>query len=292
MNLVVETDLGHDPDDFFALCYLHSAGANIRAILLTKGHPFQVELARFFCYKVGLSIPIGVASFDSENRQRVGFNKSLLNHYDYSNSARADAYGHEVAVRVLEEFPDCDFFICGPPKNFGRFLNFFPQARINRVTVQGGFLSYNLFDPTVRLSKFEGKETVPTFNLNGAKKETQQIVDFTNIKNLSFVSKNVCHTIVYDRERHKWMKEFPPENTADELFLKGMDLYLDKHPEKKFHDPTAAVCHLHPEIATWFPGRIYSKKGGWGTRSATLTNSRTIADINRVALWDYLKTRK
>lgn len=34
-NLIVETDIGHDPDDLFALCYLFSAGVNIKAILLT-----------------------------------------------------------------------------------------------------------------------------------------------------------------------------------------------------------------------------------------------------------------
>ena len=46
MNLIVETDIGHDPDDFFALCYLHSAGINIRAILVTIGHPYQIEIIR------------------------------------------------------------------------------------------------------------------------------------------------------------------------------------------------------------------------------------------------------
>ncbi len=36
-NLVVETDLGRDPDDFSALCYLISAGYNIVGITITPG---------------------------------------------------------------------------------------------------------------------------------------------------------------------------------------------------------------------------------------------------------------
>ena len=28
-ELIVETDLGHDPDDFFALCYLAAAGLSV-----------------------------------------------------------------------------------------------------------------------------------------------------------------------------------------------------------------------------------------------------------------------
>ncbi len=44
MNLIIETDIGHDPDDFFALCYLHSAGIKIRAILISIGHSYQTAI--------------------------------------------------------------------------------------------------------------------------------------------------------------------------------------------------------------------------------------------------------
>ena len=50
---------------------------------------------------------------------------------------------------------------------------------------------------------------------------------------------------------------------AQEIFVEAMDKYLEKHSEKKFHDPTAAVCHLHPEIGKWVQGKLYNSQGGW-----------------------------
>lgn len=61
MDLIVETDIGHDPDDFFALCYLVAAGVNVRAVLANPGDPDQLAITRYFCDRVGLKIPIGVA---------------------------------------------------------------------------------------------------------------------------------------------------------------------------------------------------------------------------------------
>lgn len=293
MNLIIETDIGHDPDDFFALCYFHSAGVNIRAILTTIGHPFQVELARFFCDYVGLDIPIGIASNKVIELKTGGihFHDRLLKRFGYRNDKIADGLGLDVLKRTLNQYPDCEFFVCGPPKSFGAFAGQIDRD-IERVTMQGGFLPYSLYKPRIILSKFERHLTVPTYNLNGARVESQAIINCPRIKNLSFVSKNICHTVVYNRERHDFVKSFPIKNKADELFVEGMSVYLEKHSEKKFHDPTAAVCHLHPEIATWFKGKLYSERGGWGTRKDEDCNSRIIADIDYEALWNLLGHRE
>ena len=64
MNVIINTDIGFDPDDFFALCYLYSAGVNIRAITISAGDPHQIALVKFFCKEVGLDIPIGVADLN------------------------------------------------------------------------------------------------------------------------------------------------------------------------------------------------------------------------------------
>jgi len=293
MNLIVETDIGHDPDDFFALCYLHSAGINIRAILVTIGHPYQIEITRFFCDCVGLNIPIGTATYEKPELKTggVNFHGRLLGYFKYKNDKPADGYGCDIIEATLKDYPDCQFFICGPPKNFGSFLKSHPDKNIDNVTVQGGFLSYLLYEPRIRLQKFEGHLTVPTYNLNGAKNDAQAIIDHKGMQKLSFVSKNICHTVVYDRERHKFIQSSSLKNKADSLFNTGMSLYLEKHTEKKFHDPTAAVCHVHPEIATWFKGKLYNERGGWGTRKDDACNSRIIADIDYEALWNCIGNR-
>jgi hypothetical protein len=42
IDLIVETGLGHDPDDFFTLCYLAAAGVRLRAITVVPGDRDQL----------------------------------------------------------------------------------------------------------------------------------------------------------------------------------------------------------------------------------------------------------
>ena len=300
-NVIIESDIGHDPDDVFAILYLHSAGVNIRAITVSKGQPHQLALIRFICKELGLDIPVGAVSLDVPQEKKfsggfegrplqeyVGFHYKMLSHFGYPYAGQADKLGHEVISDTLKEYPDSEVFVIGAPKNFSTYLKG-PKANIpiEQVTFQGGFIGYDVHNmPCKRLPKFEGKTTCPSFNPNGDVKGTQLIVDHPMIKKLRFVSKNVCHTILYNKEVHELMKSSLPKNRADELFLKGMDIYLEKHSEKKFHDPVAAVCMLHPEIATWVKGKLYREKGGWGTRLDPTSNSETIVSIDEDALWN------
>ena len=66
--------------------------------------------------------------------------------------------------------------------------------------------------------------------------------------------------------------------------MAGMDEYLRKHEAKKWHDPTAAALHLHPEMGTWVRGRVSKIEGGWGTLMDE-GGDRILADVDRDALW-------
>jgi inosine-uridine nucleoside N-ribohydrolase len=76
------------------------------------------------------------------------------------------------------------------------------------------------------------------------------------------VGKNVCHTVEFGPEQREMLRG---RCAASKLFCEAADLYLARHGSKKFHDPTAAVCHLHPEVAQWVRGRTVKRDGGWGT---------------------------
>ena len=293
MDLIVETDIGHDPDDYFTLCHLHAAGVRIRAILVSPGHRYQVAIARAFCAEVGLDVPVGIAKETSVVKTGgTSFHMALLRKMGHPTEADPDGFGHELLGGVLEDHPDSDVFICGPVKNVGRYMIEHPEREFGRVTMQGGFLGYDLHGHDVeRLPKFKGKVAVPTFNLNGSKDEGLFLASRAKVGDLRFVGKNVCHTILYDRARHEWMRRRKPSCRAMELFMEGMDLYLygKRHREKKFHDPTAAVCHLHPEIGTWVGGRLYREGGWWGTKVEEGTNTRVLADVDREGLWDFIR---
>jgi len=122
-----------------------------------------------------------------------------------------------------------------------------------RATVQGGFVPYNAHDrDVVRLERFEGRDRAGTFNLNGDVKAALAFIACGTPAR--FVGKNVCHTVVYDKAVHEAMRTVTPKQRAGELLREFMGVYLERHEEgKKFHDPTAAVCHLHPEVGRALP---------------------------------------
>lgn len=301
VKLIVETDLGHDPDDFFAICYLAAAGVDIRAITLVPGLPYQVALAKVIIRELGLDIPIGVSNekkskyntltkeFAScgtsyEEGASGGIHRDILNRY-YPNllQPKHDGLGHDVIADVLKESPDSELFIIGPATNVRKFLEQ-SNHKFKRITMQGGFLPYfmNLdIDRLPILDKFSGIEYVGTFNLNGDRKAVDLILNSSI--DCKFVGKHVCHTVEYNAGIHKCLQV---KNRASELFREAGDLYFKKHSEKKFHDPTAAVCHLHPEIATWCFGKPVKLESGWTTRPSD--KSYTITSIDYDKLWEHI----
>lgn len=304
MDLIIETDIGHDPDDVFAICYLHSVGVNIRAIVVAAGKkvqdkdeaPYMVALVKFLCKELGLDIPVGHFPNEAKlpiveaNRQHYGaFHIDLLEQYGHPLKAESDGTGQEVLTQAFKDYPNAELFICGPMLNTGRFLMQDEVTEITRATVQGGFLPYSVYSPSVRLKKFEGKNSFRTWNLDGSVQDAQTVIHAPNIKQRRFVSKNVCHTIIYDKEIHELVKDAPANNRADEIFRDGMELYLQKKSSKAFHDPAAAVCHLHPEIATWVKGDLLYdiSEGKWTTR-ANEAGDDIIGDVDRDTLWQHL----
>jgi pyrimidine-specific ribonucleoside hydrolase len=283
-DLIIETDLGHDPDDLFAICYLAAAGASVRAITVVPGDPDQMAVARLLAKVLGLDIPIGASHLTGRKPSSGGVHYALLRHYGSPRHAEPDGPGDEVIAAAFDRHPDAELFIIGPCTSTARYPAR-PDTRVpRRITMQGGFLGYHLHAPMVRLPEFEDREWMPTFNLNGDRKGAAVLLA-APVPDRRFVGKNVCHTILYDAAVHTSMPPPPPDNPAAELFRLAMDLYLEDHPAKKWHDPTAAVCHLHPEVGTWVRGRVTRIGGGWGT-VADETGDLILADIDRDALWE------
>ena len=282
MNLIVETDLGHDPVDFFAICWLISVGVNIRAILVTPGDPDQLAIANFIVKECGLNIPVGTDRLDRAKPSSGGVHHKLLDKYGYTRQGVHDGLGQNVMKDVIVQYPDCELFIIGPVTSVGQYLRENPAASF-RSTMQGGFLGYHQHNvPCEQLDKFKNLDCVPTFNLNGDRKGAMLYAE-ANIDR-RWVGKHVCHTIVYNSEIHARLAV--PKDRASELFKEGMSIYLANHDENKFHDPTAAVCCVYPEIATWVRGRTVKKGEGWGTELDG--NDRIIADVDRMQLWDHI----
>jgi pyrimidine-specific ribonucleoside hydrolase len=287
MNLIVETDIGRDPDDFFAICYFIMAGVDIRAITISPGDQDQVAVAKLILDEVGLDIPVGSAHPERTKNSSNEAHLKMIRKYGGAQRRPADGVGCDIIESTIAKYPDCELFICGPMENVGDYLRKAGSCPFKNVTVQGGFIGYDVHGQTVeRLEKFEGKTTVPTFNLNGDVRSALLLLEQPNLKR-RFVSKNVCHTILYDKNVHQRVVQANRPGIAAKLFRQFMDSYLQNQPVKAFHDPSAAVCHLHPDTATWFPGKLYREKGGWGTLPDN-GGDEIIIDINREKLWAHI----
>ena len=288
MDLIIETDIGHDPDDLFAICYLAAAGVNIRAILISPGDPDQIAIAKFVCDEIGLNIPIGVSHENRDKLSSGSIHHELLKKYGRPLEAKADGMGVDIITSVLGEYPDCQLFVIGPVTSIGRYLKNNPEAYFDAATMQGGFLPYSVCDANVRHPNFEGKDSMPTFNLNGDRESGVRFIA-ANIACRQMVGKNVCHTIMFDREQGKKICPKPgPGCRASSLFKEAADMYLEKHEGKKFHDPTAACLHLHSEIGTWLHGKTVKSGSGWTTVADSKNGDKILVDVDRDMLWGHL----
>lgn len=314
-DIVIETDIGRDADDFFALCYLLAAGVNVRSIVVSPGDKDQIAVAKFLLDKVGLyGVPVGSAKPDREKSSVGGMHPHLLKKHKWPERMQPDGFGPDVLKSAFGLYPNAELFCIGPLQSVGPYLMTNPDRTVSRSVMQGGFAGYHLHSPTVRLPKFEGLVTCPTFNLGGDKRSALHYVSTAQIKSKMFVGKNVCHSVVYTPEQlvdhQKVAAEGVTKSTAVaeaayRLFLEAMQLFFDLGaPHKAFHDPLAACLMLHPEIGTWIDGAVYYEKGEWGTKVDTPVRDapqgaiaddlftagphKVLVDVNREAFWQHV----
>ncbi len=284
MNLIVETDIGGDPDDLFAIAYLVAAGVDIRAILISPGDPDQIAIAKFICDQVGLNIPIGVSHLDRNKNSSGSIHHDLLKNYNYSLKAKSDGLGSDIVESTINSYPDSELFVIGPVSSIGKYFEKNPEAEVDRATMQGGFLPYSLYRPNVIHDKFDKCEWVPTFNLNSDRPNAVNFLN-ANILDRRMVGKNVCHTILFTKEVFEKREVGQVKNVAAwNLFEEAAILYFQRHDFKKFHDPTAACCHLFPEIGLWFEGRTIKIQSGWTTVSDNHGDA-ILAEVDHDKFW-------
>jgi pyrimidine-specific ribonucleoside hydrolase len=135
----------------------------------------------------------------------------------------------------------------------------------------------------MRLEKFKGKITCPTFNLGGDWRAAEYLTRGINppIKIRNFVSKNVCHGIFYNPEADALV----PRGAHPGLdFIKdGMNHYFKKHPGgKALHDVIAAAAAIEPEIGMWKPVSLYRKKNNDVQFGSEIMIKLDISAFNRV----------
>jgi inosine-uridine nucleoside N-ribohydrolase len=265
-----------DPDDFLTLLLLLGhPRVNLMAVTVTPGTPDQIGLVRHALAWFGRTIPVGAFDLD-----RGGPHVSTW-HYK--------AYGEVPPSRDAVPGPDLLRELCtatttlvtgGPLKNLGVAITK-PGFSLGRLVVQGGFAGEGVVPAERQLAKFRGRVTCPTYNLNGDPKGALAVIASPAIAAKRFVSKNVCHGVVYDPALHDIVGAVRERSRSLDLIWRGMDVYLDKRGGKAFHDPLAACCAIDESIGEWAEVELYREKGEWGSRLAPGSGVHIIMGYDR-----------
>ena len=283
-RIVLETDLGRDPDDFFTICLLLASGVDIAAVTLSPGDSDQVALAKCLLRQCGqTSIPVGVGIMDREKSSVGGAQASYIRKHAQADDWKHDGDGADIIRDVEGEY---EVLAIGPLHSVGRFLQ--RGGKLNQVTMQGGFVPYSAHtQDVVRLEKFEGKLEVPTFNLGGNKQGAHRLLNPDMVGKRRFVGKNVCHTVLYDIPIHERVMRWDAGGLASLAFRELMGVFVEERGEgfmKAFHDPLAACLMLDPTIGVWMKGKPYYLNGEWGT-TPDPDGDDCLIDIDRERFW-------
>lgn len=269
INIVFNCETA-DPDDMLTLCMLsHHPKVNLAAVIVTPGSWQQVAIVKdILCLLDRLDVPVGVRTPDHPKSCVSEFHNKWLGDRRFMSEWTHDGLGEDVIASVEFKYKQNFTIVSGAALScVSGYLNKY-NAGIKQIVVQGGFAGDNVVPVEYRLEKFKGRITCPTFNLNADIKAALHIAETEQIKLKRFVSKNVCHGIVYDQEMHERIKPFRNDNAGLNLMVDGMELYLGKKPSgKAFHDPLAACVAIDPRICKYAEVEIYREKGEWGCRN-------------------------
>ncbi len=276
----------NDPDDFLTLLLLLGhPQVKLRAITITPGSTHQVGLVKKALSWFDAEIPIGAYNIRKEQPCVSAWHERAYGKITPSDDALPGG-------EVLHEYCDADTtLITGAPlKNLGEAMKL-DGFVLGRWVAQGGFAGEGVVPKGQQLEKFKGLTTAPTFNFNGAPKAALRAIAHPGISARRFVSKNVCHGVLYDAEFHARIGALKPLSRSLELIHQGMETYLRRRDAKALHDPLAACCAIDPEIGQWAEVEVYREKGQWGSRLKPGSGSWIITGYNRERFFSVLTAR-
>lgn len=283
MRIIFEMETS-DPDDFMTLLWLADhPEVELLAVLVTPGSADQCQLVRWGLDHCGrVDTPIGAlhgpswwASADGQKLRVSGFHYRVYGEGIRAHATGEVASGPALLAELLRAHADVTVLVGSAPKNIGMAFREHDDITLARWVQQGGFAGDNLVAHP--LEKFAGRLTCPSFNPGGAPKDTLALLACPRIAARRFVSKNVCHGVIWTRELHVALDQLALGERRIGLatMIAALDRYLhDKGVGKAMHDMVAAACALDERVCEFAEVEIYREKGEWGARAASETNTR------------------
>ncbi|MBV6699720.1 nucleoside hydrolase [Kitasatospora aureofaciens] len=226
--------------------------------------------------RLGVGVPVGAYEPGTDVKPVSGFHRRWLGKVP---AREPDAEAWQLLRDALAG-GDVTLLTGAPLKNPGMLLEREPDVRIARWVAQGGFAGDSVVPPEHRLPTFEGRETCPTFNFNGAPDAASKLLESPHVGERVLVSKNVCHGVVYDGA-------MPPPpcrrggSPGMALVRDGTGVYLARRRAgKAFHAPLAAAVALDESVCALREVEVYRERGAWGARPASGTRTRISVSVS------------
>lgn len=270
MDLIFDMETG-DPDDVFTLCVLAThPSVSLRAVTITPGSKEQVGLVRYVLdLLLGQAVPIGAKTPDHPKSCVSEFHRRWLGRGEPSFP---DSLGGSLIKDMLSRYPGTIIVTGGPLGNIKSAIE--SGVTIPSIFIQGGFAGDSVVPPEHRMEKFLGRESFPTYNLNGDVPSAKLVLSSPQVTKRHLISKNVCHGVIYDQAMHERMLAVRNPTRGFTIMRDGMAHYLLNRPAgKAFHDPLAACTAIDPTVCQYREVEVYREKGEWGSRLKNETNT-------------------
>jgi len=283
-KIILEMETG-DIDDILALCYLLQRNdCCIKCILVVPGSLDQVNLIQKIInlFKQGDITTIPIGSY-KESQHIVSRNINPLFGFDNDIIVNTTTSTSDILKNIpLEELSMCSFLSIGPLKGFGSFFKNYSkvmpyQFHIKEWFTQGGFAGCNVVTDELILDKFKGIKEIASWNLSGAEKEVKFMLKTLTCP-ITFISKNVCHGVVYDEELDYYLSKYEYSNKFVKITRKIMgDKYLYSPYKKKMkmiHDLLAVTCFFNRDICQYINIELKCTKNKWRSELNPNTNQK------------------
>ena len=281
LQVVFDMETG-DPDDFVTLLFLlgHPA-VHLKAVTVVPGTPDQIGFLRYVLGRFGRAdLPLGAFNVHG----KPALSKFHCKIYpDASIEESNDVLdGSDV---LLSHCDERTILVCGGPlKNVAKAIQT-GRLRVGRLVAQGGFAGDNVVPEEKRLEKFRGRVTCPTFNLAADTKAAHVVLNCSCIEEKYFVSKNVCHGVLYTSDTHEELRKLKDRSQSLAEIFHVMSVYLGRagRKQKAFHDPLAACCAIDLSIGQWRDVQLYmdEKNKEWGCHLNAAPNVKIIVDYDQ-----------
>jgi inosine-uridine nucleoside N-ribohydrolase len=279
-KLIIEIETG-DIDDTLALIYaLKQSSFDIKCIIVLPGSPQQIGLVQKIVDEhASYHIPIGVEKLDGRSKLSPIYRRV----YGDFKDQICDKLGEDLTIELCQKYPNEIIFVSlGPPKTLSISLQKDHQIRIQTWVAQGDFA---VVDEDKILPKFKGMKECPTWNLGGACKQAEYLLKCDRIGRRYFISKNVCHGILYNKEIHKELKK--ENGKFAQIFQNAMDKAYYGREKKNDRGNGRQEKKIH-DICTFREVSLYRMKNGWESVLQQGSNTFISVDYDKDLYWKML----